>query len=228
MAGKPVLPSRRLHALASLDCITVPSYLQRNAPDVLADGVEQTGESLLRRLARRIGRPNLVGLDLLDIGCGVRFTQTLINRHLAFASYTGVDVSLPIVEWLKEHVETRDERFRFVHWNVHNALYNPQAPRMDNYQRLPVDDDYDLIMGFSLFTHLAPDDAACMLRLARKAVRGDGFLFFSAFCDDSVSRFEDRVPDKPLVNAYYNRDISTVSSMKQTGRWYHTNRQPAI
>jgi len=191
--------------MANLDCIIVPSHLQRNAADVLADGVEHTGESLLRRLARRIGRRNLAALDLLDIGCGVRFTQTLINRHLAFASYTGVEVSLPIVEWLKEHVETRDERFKFVHWNVHNALYNPQAPRMDSYQSLPVYDDYDLVMGFSLFTHLAPDDAACMLRLARKAIRGDGFLFFSAFCDDSVYRFEDRTPGKPLVNAYYNR-----------------------
>ena len=113
---------------------------------------------------------------------------------------------MPIVEWLKEHVEARDERFRFVHWNVHNALYNPQAPRMDSYQRLPVGRDYDLIMGFSLFTHLAPDDAACMLRLTRKAIHSDGFLFFSAFCDDSVQGFEDRVPDKPLVNAYYNRE----------------------
>ena len=191
--------------MAILDCIAVPSHLQRNASDVLADGVEQTGESLLKRLARRIGRPDLAGLHLLDIGCGVRFTQTLINRHLGFASYTGVEVSLPIVEWLKEHVENGDERFRFVHWNVHNALYNPQAPRMDDYERLPVEGDYDLITGFSLFTHLAPDDAACMLRFARKAIRGDGFLFFSAFCDDSVYRFEDRVPDKPVVNAYYNR-----------------------
>jgi SAM-dependent methyltransferase len=191
--------------MANLDCITTPSHLQRGAPNVLADGVEYTGESLLRGLARRIGRSDLAGLDLLDVGCGVRFTETLINRHLAFASYTGVEVFLPIVEWLKEHVESRDERFRFVHWNVHNAMYNPQAPPISTYQRLPVAGDYDLIMGFSLFTHLAPHDAACMLRLARKAIRGDGFLFFSAFCDDSVYKFEDRVPGEPLLNAYYNR-----------------------
>jgi hypothetical protein len=76
--------------MGNLDCIIIPGHLQRNAPDVLADGVEQTGESLLRRLARRIGRSNLAGLDLLDIGCGVRFTQTVINRHLAFASYTAL------------------------------------------------------------------------------------------------------------------------------------------
>ncbi len=60
-----------------------------------------------------MGRPDLGGRDLLDVGCGVRFTQTLINRSLAFRSYAGIEVSLPIVQWLKENVESRDERFRF-------------------------------------------------------------------------------------------------------------------
>ena len=39
------------------------------------------------------------------------FTQTLINRSLAFRSYTDIEVSLPIVQWLKENGESRDERF---------------------------------------------------------------------------------------------------------------------
>ncbi len=33
------------------------------------------------------------GFDLLDTGYGVRFTQTLTNTHLAFASYTSVEVT---------------------------------------------------------------------------------------------------------------------------------------
>ena len=78
-------------------------------------GIEETGELLLTRLARRIGRADLSGLDLLDVGCGVRFTQTLINRDLPFSSYTGIEVSRPIVAWLKEHVEQYDDRFRFAH-----------------------------------------------------------------------------------------------------------------
>jgi hypothetical protein len=44
-----------------------------------------------------------------------------------------------------------------------------------------------------------------MLHLTRKVVRREGFLFFSAFCDDSVAKFEDRVPEKPLSKAYYNK-----------------------
>ncbi len=190
--------------MSILQEINVPKELQRNHPDVLAAGVEHTGEILLANLARRIERPDLGGLDLLDVGCGVRFTQTLINRALAFNSYTGIEVYLPIVQWLKDNVEGKDERFHFVHWNVHNAMYNKKAPPMSACEALPVEDSYDLIMGFSLFTHLAPDDASQMLKLTRKVVRPEGFLFFSAFCSESLETFEDRVPGKPLLNAYYN------------------------
>jgi SAM-dependent methyltransferase len=190
--------------MSRLQVVSIPSDLQRNAPDVLVDGVEETGGSCLTALARRIDRPDLAGLDLLDVGCGVRFTQTLINRGLPFSSYTGIEVCRPIVEWLKEHVEKHDDRFRFVLWNVQNSMYNPQAPLMNTFQTFPVAGSYDLVMGFSLVTHLAPQDAAQIFRLARMVVRPDGFLFFSAFCDDAIDKFEDRVPGEPLLNAYYN------------------------
>jgi len=42
-----------------------------------------------------------------------------------------------------------------------------------------------------------------MLKLMRKAVRPDGFLFFSAFCDESVDTFEDRVREERLLHVYY-------------------------
>jgi len=193
--------------MAKLERVSIPESLQRNAPDVMAHGVENTGESLLKRLSQRIGRPDLAGLDLLDIGCGVRFTQTLINRGLNFGSYTGVEVNRGIVDWLKVHVERCDDRFHFLHWNVCNAKYNPQAPPMAD-EALPLPSAaYDLAMGYSLFTHLSPDDATCLLRLTRGLVRPGGYFLFTAFCDRSIEEFEDRVPDKPLLNAYYNPDF---------------------
>lgn len=207
-----------------MERIVVPDHLQRNAPDVLVDGVENTGSSLIEALARRIGRNDLEGLDLLDVGCGVRFTQTLINRRVLFGSYTGIDVSRPVIQWLKEHVEERDDRFHFVHWNVHNAMYNPQAPPMDAQGQLPVSGEYDVIMGFSLFTHLAPADAACMLRLMRKAMRPGGFLFFSAFCDDLVDKFDDRVPGRPLLNAYYNKEY--LNKLISEAEWVLLSHEP--
>jgi hypothetical protein len=108
------------------------------------------------------------------------------------------------VIWLKENVEKFDPRFHFVHWDVHNAMYNPAGPLMTSYQRLPVTGFFDLVMAYSLFTHLEPQDSTILLRLAREVVRPSGFFFFTAFCDRAVTTFEDRVPDHPLLNAYYN------------------------
>jgi SAM-dependent methyltransferase len=184
--------------------ITVPEKLQRNHANVLAHGVEHTGEILLRHMIHRLGRTDLAGLYLLDVGCGVRFAQTLINRSFVFGSYTGVDVKGALVRWLKKHIESRDTRFHFVHWPVYNAMFNEHAPPMSTSEALPVKGRYDLIMGFSLFTHLAPQDTALMLRFMRKAVRADGRVFFTAFCDEAVHDFEDRVPNEPLLLAYYN------------------------
>lgn len=212
--------------LLTLQSIAVPDYLQRNSPDVLAAGVEQTGEMLLSELAQRIGRKDLSGIDLLDVGCGVRFTQTLINRNLPFSSYTGVEVSRLIVDWLGEHVEKNDDRFHFVHWHVHNPRYNPQAPPMTEHHTFPIDKTYHLITGFSLVTHLSPEDAAHFFRLARKAVRPDGFLFFSAFCDDTVDKFEDRVPERPLLQAYFNKNY-LEESLGQAGWAVVSYEKPA-
>ncbi|MGH8101649.1 MAG: hypothetical protein ACREIW_10150 [Chthoniobacterales bacterium] len=51
---------------------------------------------------------------------------------------------------------------------------------MNKQEQLPIAGQFDVVMGFSLCTHLAPQDAASMLRLMRKAMRPDGFLYFSA------------------------------------------------
>jgi SAM-dependent methyltransferase len=207
-----------ISSLSVLQSISVPELLQRNSPNVRAAGIEHSGETLLRHLARRLGRPDLGGLDLLDIGCGVRFTQTLINRSLPFKSYTGIEVCSSRVQWLQQNVENKDERFSFIHWNVHNAMYNKKAPQtMSACEHLPTTGTYDIIMGFSLFTHLAPEDAAHLLRLTRKVLRPGGYLFFSAFCDESVHTFEDRVPEKSVLNAYYQ--TSYLKTLIEDAGW---------
>ncbi|MEY2518420.1 MAG: hypothetical protein QOF24_179 [Verrucomicrobiota bacterium] len=203
-----------------LTSISTPDHLQRNSFEILQAGIENGGGALLELLARRIGRADLSGIDLLDVGCGVRFTQTLINRSILFGSYTGLDVSLPVIEWLREHVEKKDERFRYAHWNVRNALYNnePSAVPIRSCSTFPVEGTFDIITGFSLFTHLDPEDAEQMLRLMRKAVRSTGYLFFSAFChDETLQTFKDADPDHPLSEAHYGRKY--LESMLPAAGW---------
>ena len=89
---------------------------------------------------------------------------------------------------------------------------------MQQHEVFPIPGDFDLLMGFSLFTHLDPDDAKHMLMLARHAVRPNGWLFFSAFCDQAISGFKDRLPDQPLLTHTTTKNIYSGSLMKRAGK----------
>jgi SAM-dependent methyltransferase len=104
-----------------------------------------------------------------------------------------------------------------VHWNVYNELYNPQGVELSNFEALPLSESFDAIWLFSVFTHLNPNDTKTMLAILRKHIRANGKLFFSAFIDEDLDDFEDRIKDKPLLNAYYGRKF--MESLIEQGKW---------
>lgn len=188
-----------------LDHLVVPDALHRNAAGVINAGYENTGQLLINLATRCVGLESLENSDVLDVGCGVRFTMTIINRKIPIKSYTGVEVGLPLVEFLKENVENKDSRFRYFYWDVCNEMYNPGCSHGTAEKEFPVDGTFDLIWLFSVFTHLNPDDAQLLLKLLRKRIRNNGKLFFTAFIDENLNGFEDRVEGKPLEQAYFGR-----------------------
>lgn len=190
--------------------LDVPGEFNRNSPNINALGAEVTGHQLIELAMRECGLDSLRDVDILDVGCGVRFAQTIINRKLDIGSYTGLEVVESIVNFLQESVEANDNRFRFTHLDVHNAMYNPLGEIfLPTLTRLPIDNDYDLIWLFSVFTHLNAEDAKAMLRLLRAFVKPSGHLFFSAFIDPELDGFEDRDTDTALRTAYFGLDFMT-------------------
>lgn len=181
--------------------LIIPEELQRNAPDVHASGPENTGSTLIKLVVERLGLKDLSESDVLDIGCGVRFTQAIINRDIPIKSYTGVDVHRPLIEYLQREVD--DPRFSFSHWDAQNAKYNPEGVKITPESRLPVEGTFDVIWLFSVFTHLDSSDANALLAILRRHIRPGGALFFSAFLDDTIDSFEDRLPDYPLSHPCY-------------------------
>lgn len=176
--------------------LTIPNELHRNHSDVHASGPENTGSILIDLVVKCLGLRDLSDSDVLDVGCGVRFTQAIINRDIPIKSYTGVDVHRSLIEYLQREVD--DPRFSFSYWDAQNAKYNPQGVRITRESRLPVDGLFDIIWLFSVFTHLDPSDADALLAILRRHVRPGGALFFSAFLDDTIESFEDRLPEYPL------------------------------
>ena len=184
--------------------LIIPEELHRNHPDVHQAGPENTGSALICLVVECLGLKDLSESDVLDVGCGVRFTQAIVNRDIPVKSYTGLDVHLPLIEHLRREVD--DPRFSFAHWDARNAMYNPTGVKITPESRLPVEGMFDVIWLFSVFTHLEPSDADALLAILRRHVRPGGALFFSAFLDQdgTVDSFEDRLPDHPLSCACYS------------------------
>jgi SAM-dependent methyltransferase len=141
---------------------------------------------LLNHLCEHLGLDDLGDTEMLDFGCGVRFSHALISRNLPIKKYVGVDVSREAIEFLRRAVT--DSRFEYFHVNVHNEMYNPDGEPLAEDLELPIEGrTFDLICLFSVFTHLAPHDFRAMLKLLRRFVRTDGRLFFTLFLDEPTA-----------------------------------------
>jgi SAM-dependent methyltransferase len=183
--------------------IEIPHQFSRNSPNVLALGVETTGSTLINCGNELLDCSDLSDKDVLDIGCGVRFTQTIINRDLPIKSYTGIDIDEPLINYLIDNVQ--DSRFSFYYWHVYNEKYNTAGQRLNKRAELPFSPKkFDVIWMYSVITHNYPPDTECLLSVLRRYIKKDGGLLFSVFLDNNIDTFEDRLKHQPLSAAYYN------------------------
>jgi SAM-dependent methyltransferase len=162
--------------------LPVPRELERGAYVDREDWLD-SARFAIDLLARTLGREDLTGIELLDVGCGTKLVKALLDESLPIGHYTGIDVAPGVIEWLRANVS--DPRFEFHHLDAHNALYNPHGKPLESFDLLPAEARrFDLICLFSVFTHLAPPDFGAMLRLLRRHIQPGGKLLFSLYIKD--------------------------------------------
>ena len=163
--------------------LQVPPRLQGQAVGLTPEQWIEAGLFSVDLLCRTLGRENLSGVELLDVGCGAKISKTLLDNSMPIGCYVGIDVSAELIDWLQANVS--DSRFEFHHLDAHNALYNPDGVDLGSFDLLPVGERYfDMICLFSVFTHLGPHDYVSMLRLLRRHAKSDARLLFSLFLID--------------------------------------------
>ena len=195
--------------------LAVPPGLMRTNQPTTEHWIE-SGRFAVELLCRTLDREDLATVELLDVGCGTKLAKTLIDSRMPVGRYTGVDASRPVINWLRAHVT--DPRFEFHHLDAHNAKYNPGGLKLDRFDRLPVGArPFEMICLFSVFTHLAPDDYAAMLRLLREHAKPDAALLFSLFVHDPdyTSPYAEAVAaglesDDPQVRAHTEAAVAEV------------------
>jgi SAM-dependent methyltransferase len=215
--------------------IHVPEEFRRGGKKENENESVASGFSLLQLMCKKLGIADLAGKDLLDMGCGNKFTQAILEGGLPINRYVGIDIHPELIAFLQSNVT--DDRFTFYTSNTQNAMYNPKGKPLSEKTRLPLEEEsFDFICLFSVFTHLAPNDYVGMLKLLRRYIKPEGRIFFSLIVNELTAGghgffdkmapsieaalteqeleiglqgpkdFVDWVPERPLWRAVYSRE----------------------
>ena len=213
------------HRLRPGPVLTVPEKFNRNSPNVSSlMPPEDSGALLLEKMQGHIGLETLANSRLLDFGCGVRFSQAILNRRIPIRAYAGIDCFAEMIDFLRSAV--RDPRFSYVFLDARHPDYNPQGQPLSNDTQLPLPlHAFDVLSLFSVITHQNPDDAAFIFRVLRRHTAAGGHLFFTCFLDAGIAEYEDRSPMKNGGVCFYNPDF--LARLVEACGWRVVKRTPA-
>jgi SAM-dependent methyltransferase len=186
--------------------LVVPPEFNRNSNTVTSlMGPEQSGLWLLKWMQLQLDLDSYENKTLLDFGCGVRFTQAIINTGFTIGHYSGVDVSRSLIEFLQGAVN--DSRFEFGFLDAYHPLFNPAGERLQKDIELPISKHaFDVVCMFSVITHQYPEDCRAIFSILRRYVVPKGRLYFTCFLDETIESFEDRSPNQNAGKVFYNPD----------------------
>ena len=147
-----------------------------------------------RHFAEKLSDAGLhAGSHVLDIGSGCgRIAIPLTQIIRPSGSYTGLELSAPLVAWCTQHISPKYPNFRFVHCDLKNPMYNPGGEGDPLTYAFPFRDGaFDLVMATSVFTHLLPDIAVHYLQECARVLMPGGRLFATFyFIDEAVQSAE--------------------------------------
>jgi ubiquinone/menaquinone biosynthesis C-methylase UbiE len=165
--------------------LSVPLELRRGGKLSDESASVESGRQLIQLMCSNLGVRDLGGSSVLDMGCGCKLVQAILNHDLRIGRYVGIDVFPQLINFLQANVT--DARFEFHVQNTHNEMYNPQGEPLGAATRLPVEEEsFDIICLFSVFTHLAPHDYVAMLKLLRRYIKTGGRILYSLYVNETT------------------------------------------
>ena len=141
---------------------------------------------------------NIAGMKpddfVLDIGCGIgRKTLPLLQYLSSEALYVGMDLDRRGIDWLLRNVTSQNQRFVFLQQDIYSKFYNPKGALIPSRLVLPFpDDSFDMVVLWSVFTHMFPNDTAHYLSEIARVLKPGGKLAASYFLytDEVIARMD--------------------------------------
>ncbi len=168
----------------------------------------ESGRALVDNFLALAEWESLANKKVLDIGCGVKIAQAILEYDLPIGHYHGLDISTDLIDALNEGAGG-DDRVEFTFSDIYNELYNPNGEQLTDTSQFPIAPaSVDVAWAFSVFTHLNSEDTKHTLRMARECLVDGGLFLFSAFVDRSegAAPFVDAIPSQPLKWAIFSEE----------------------
>jgi SAM-dependent methyltransferase len=155
------------------------------------------------------GDPERVGLDLfefvekhvplrpdmriLDLGCGLGRSTARFAEYLQLGSVVGIDVVDSMVTFCRQVIGSRFPNARFSTCAATDSYL--KAPQSTNPKNLPSVEDilcaegpFDLVLAFSVFTHLLPEEMDAYFSIFDRVVVPEGRLVLTFLFLDEWTR----------------------------------------
>lgn len=144
--------------------------------------------SAIKEAARMVTKLGCTPGDfLVDIGCGHSRLAIGLVREMSKLRYLGLDVSEDLIQWCKEHIESRYPSYRFQHIDLINARYNPAGHPLAPDFRLPVSDAAaDIVYLWGVVTNMEPKHFPIYASEISRILRRGGKLYLTANVEDNV------------------------------------------
>lgn len=137
------------------------------------------GDDIVAAISRDVGLTD--GMRVLDIGCGIGRIAMAFKRRAAPIRYAGFDIVRYGIIWCRKKLPP-ETGFRFEHADIFNPFYNPLGRTQAVDYRFPhPDEDMDLAIAISVFTHLLEAETRAYFAEATRVLAKGGRTYFTAF-----------------------------------------------
>jgi ubiquinone/menaquinone biosynthesis C-methylase UbiE len=122
-------------------------------------------------------------MAILDVGCGIgRLAVPLTKILNQDGRYEGFDIVKIGIDWCNKNIKPKYPNFNFIHIDLKNDLYNLQTDQEAKNLVFPYkDNEFDLVILTSVFTHMMPDDVDNYLKEIFRVLKKGGKCFVTFF-----------------------------------------------
>ena len=142
---------------------------------------------------------------ILDVGCGIgRIAYALTKYINSNGSYEGFDIVQKGINWCKKHISVDYPNFNFQCINLKNDLYNSKSETSAKNFKFPYkENNFDLVILTSVFTHMLPDDVENYLSEIYRVLKPGGKCLVTFFIlNEKSENYMASNPDFTFKNHY--------------------------